>query len=344
MTIRSRQLVRLLIRVAITTSLLAWVFSQIDLEQFRQAVSAAKWQFLIATWGLTALLFWIRSVKMKYVLEKQDCHVSINTLFGATTITALYSMIMPGMLSTGVKWYILKKITGKGSNVFSSMLYNQLATLIVMMVFGLAALMIANPTPLLLPNSDNTWFLSAVCGILLVLTIFVSLLMLNNRTGGRMIKVFELLFIPFGSRIQHKGLEILGQIADFQTAGAGFHLLFVAATIVDTLIGGSAAYFLAARGANIAAPIGVLVWLCAAVYVLGRLPISVANLGIRESLLVWFLSVYGVEKPAAILMAMILFSCLVVMAVVGAMYQLSWAVKEKKKIPSSDQCEKRENT
>jgi len=337
MTIRSRQLVKLLIRVAVTTGLLIWVFSQIDLQQFRQAVSAAKWQFLIAMWGLTALLFWIRSVKMKYVLKKQDCYIDTNTLFGATTVTAFYSMIMPGMLSTGVKWYILKKITGKGSNVFSSMLYNQLATMIIMTVFGLAALIIANPTPLLLPDSDNTWLLPVVCGILLIITILVSLLLLNNRTGGLMIKVLDLLLEPFGQRIHTKGREVLNQIAGFQAAGTDFHLFFASVTIVDTLIGGVATYVLAARGANIGAPLGVFVWLCAAIYVLGRLPISVANLGIRESMLVWFLSVYGVEKSAAMLMSMILFSGLVVMAVVGASYQLSWAIKAKNKINSSDE-------
>jgi len=307
-------------------------------------MQAARWQFLIATWGLTALLFWIRSVKMKYVLKKQDCNVAIGTLFGATTVTALYSMIMPGMLSTGVKWYILKRITGKGSNVFSSMLYNQLATMIVMTVFGLAALMIANPTPLLLPDSNNTWLLPAVCGILLVLTILVSLLLLNGRTGGKMIEVLDLLLRPFGPKIRQNGRKVLDQVAGFQAAGAGFHLAFVTATIVDTLIGGVAAYVLAARGANITAPLGVFVWLCAAIYILGRLPISVANLGVRESLLVWLLSVYGVEKSAAMLMSMILFSRLVVMAVVGAMYQLSWAVNAKKKAGLPDGPAQQENT
>jgi len=342
MTIRSRQLAKLLIRVAVTTGLLVWVFSQIHIGQFREAMQAARWQFLIATWGLTALLFWIRSVKMKYVLKKQDCNVAIGTLFGATTVTALYSMIMPGMLSTGVKWYILKRITGKGSNVFSSMLYNQLATMIVMTVFGLAALMIANPTPLLLPDSNNTWL--AICGILLVLTILVSLLLLNGRTGGKMIEVLDLLLRPFGPKIRQNGRKVLDQVAGFQAAGAGFHLAFVTATIVDTLIGGVAAYVLAARGANITAPLGVFVWLCAAIYILGRLPISVANLGVRESLLVWLLSVYGVEKSAAMLMSMILFSRLVVMAVVGAMYQLSWAVNAKKKAGLPDGPAQQENT
>ena len=331
MTTRSKQTAKLLIRILITAGLLIWVFSQDDIkEKFWEAVKTARWQFLIAVWGLTVVLFWIRSVKMKLILKKQNCNVSINTLFGATTVTALYSMIMPGMLSTGVKWYILKRSTGKGSNVLSSMLYNQLLTMVVITVFGLAALMITNPTTLLITNAENQWLLPWICGISLVVILFVILLLLNKRTGGKIIKGSGFLLKSLPAKIRKKGQDIFDQIATFQSAGAGFHLKIVLITIIDTLIGGVIIYILSARAANVTAPIGVFVWLCAIVYLLGRLPISLANLGIREFTLVGFLTLYGVEKSAALLMSIILFSALIVMAIVGATYQLFWAIKAKK--------------
>jgi len=61
-----------------------------------------------------------------------------------------------------------------------------------------------------------------------------------------------------------------------------------------------------------------------------RIPISVANLGVREFTLVGLLALYGVDKSQALLMSMILFSALIVMALIGAIYQLSWTVSEKK--------------
>jgi len=45
---------------------------------------------------------------------------------------------------------------------------------------------------------------------------------------------------------------------------------------------------------------------------------------------VGFLAIYGVDKPQALLMSMILFSTIVVMAVIGAMYQLFWTVTANK--------------
>ena len=330
MTSRSKQITKLTLRVVITTALLAWAFSQIDLGQFWDAVRTAKWQLLIAVWGLTAILFWIRSAKMQFVLKRQDCRVGIGTIFGATAMTSLYSLILPGILSTGVKWYVLKKSTGKGSNVFSSMVYNQLSIMIVMTVFGLAALALSNPTSLLIPDAKSQWLLPAVCGALLIAVVAVTLLLLNSRTGGRIIRVFKRLLGPLPEKTRKKIADILDQIAVFQAAGWRFHFIFMLITVVDTLVGGVVTYVLAARTASIIAPVSAFVWLCSLIYVLGRIPISIANLGVREVTLVGFLAVYGVGKPAAMLMSMILFSALVFMAIIGAIYQLVWTVMARK--------------
>jgi hypothetical protein len=59
----------------------------------------------------------------------------------------------------------------------------------------------------------------------------------------------------------------------------------------------------------------------------------VANLGVREITLVGLLGIYGVEKSQALLMSMILFSALVFMAIIGAIYQIYWAVSSKKSVP-----------
>jgi hypothetical protein len=269
-------------------------------------------------------------MKMKLILKKQSCDVATATIFGATAVTCLYSMILPGVLSTGVKWYILKKGTGKGSNVLSSMLYNQLSATVVLMVFGLAALMLTNPTSLSPANTENQWLLPVICGILLTAIIVIYLLLLNKRTGGKIVKGGGFLLIPLPQKIRQKVWDLFDQIATFQAAGAGFHLKIVSITIIDTLIGGVIIYILSARAANITAPVGTFVWLCALIYILGRFPVSVANLGVREAMLVVLLAPYGVDKSQALLMSMILFSALIVMAVIGAIYQLSWTVSEKK--------------
>lgn len=325
MTARGRQLAKLLVRFLITMALLVWVFSQIDLGQFGQAVRSARWEFLIAVWALTVVLFWIRSFKMRFILKRQGCDVGCGTIFGATTVTCLYSMILPGMLSTGVKWYILRRSTGKGSNVLSSMLYNQFSAATLMTVFGLAALMISNPASLLTAGAKNRWQLPVICGILLMAVLLLSLLLMSQRAGGRILEVLRNLSARLPLKMRQKRDELFEQIAVFQAVDWPFHLAVASITLIDTLLGGAATYVFAARGANITVPMPVMIWLCALIYVLGRLPISVANLGVRESMLISLLAMYGVDKPAALLMSMILFSALVFMGAIGAVFQIRWA-------------------
>ena len=333
MTTTTKKLAKLLIRILVTTVLLVWVFSKTDFEKFLQTVKSARWQYLIALWIFGIILFWIRSIKMRFILKKQGCTIPTNTVFGATVVTCLYSLILPGILSTGIKWYILKKGTGKSSNVLCSMIYNQWLIMTIMTAFGLAALMFTDPVSLSITNTKNQKLFHVACGILLIAVIAVSLTLLNSRTGGKITKALAVLLRPLPEKIRLKGLQVLEQITTFQTAGTGFHLRIAAASTFDTLIGGIIAYVLAARAANVNAPIGTFVWLCAIVYILGRIPISVANLGVREAMLVVSLAPYGVDEPQALLMSMILFSILIVMALIGAAYQIIWAATAKKTIP-----------
>lgn len=267
---------------------------------------------------------------MQLILKKQGCNVRTATLFGATAVTFLYSMVMPGMLSTGAKWYILKKDTGKGSNVFSSMLYNQLLVMFVVTVSGLIALIITNPTAVL-TDTKNRWLLPIVCGFLVVVIIIIFLLLLNYRTGGKIVEICSFLLRPLPAKIRQKGEKIPEQIAIFQTVGWRFHLATVSIVIISSVIGNFSVYVLAARAAHITVPVEIFVWLCAVTFLLERLPISVANLGVREVTFVGALALYGVDASSALLMSMIIFTITVLMAVIGAFFQLYWAFQRPEK-------------
>jgi hypothetical protein len=184
--------------------------------------------------------------------------------------------------------------------------------------------MITDPAILMPNDSVPQWILSAACAALLVAVILASVVLLNSTTGGKAISAITRMLRPLPEAIRTKTDGLLGQVSTFQTVGARFHFTIAAMTTFDTLIGGSVTYLFAAKAANIDAPIATFVWLCAIIFILGRLPISLANLGVRESLLVGLLSLYGVDKSAALLMSMILFSALIFMAIVGAGYQLAW--------------------
>jgi len=325
MSIRTSQGVKLVARFLVAAVLFAWAFSQVDIGQFWRTVSAARWHYLLGVWFLTVLFSLLQSYALQVILRRQGCPVGLHMLFAATCVTALYSLVLPGILSTGVKWYILKRSTGKGTNVLSGMLYNQVTLALVMIVMGLAGLIVTNPTQAILPDARR-WVLPLACGVLLAIIMLLSVLALNERAGGPVIRLLTAMVRPLPSMVREKGREVLTQIAAFQASGWRFHLAIAAINVVNCVFIGLLIYLFAAKAAAVVASIGVLIWLNAVVYVLGRIPISVANLGVREVTLVGLLGLYGVDKSAALLMSMVLFSSLVFMALLGVVYKLLWSV------------------
>jgi uncharacterized membrane protein YbhN (UPF0104 family) len=332
MAIRVKQLVSLLMRLAVTAGLLIWVFSLENIRgQFWRTVWTARWEFLILVWLLTVLYFWISSVKLRIILRQQGIDVGVGLIFGASAIAALYGMVVPGILSTAAKWYVLEKDTGKGSAVFSSMLYNQLSITVVILAFGLTGIIVTNPTAMVLPDATRRWVLPVVAGLLLLGLVGVALLLLNPWTGGRLLRGSLFWLRPLPAAIRQRVQKVSEQIALFQSAPVRFHVTIALITILASCVVGVLVYIGAARAAHLDVPLGVLIWLSAIIYVLGRLPISLANLGVREVTLVGFLAFYGIEKPDALLMSMILFSTSVLMALVGAAYQIAWSAGARKR-------------
>ncbi len=325
MTLWSNKWVRLVARFLVAAGLFAWVFSQVDVGQFWRTVSTAKWHYLIGVWVLTVLFSLLQSYALQVILQRQGCPVGLHMLFATTCVTALYSLVLPGILSTGVKWYILKRSTGKGTHVLSGMLYNQVTLAVVMTVLGLAGLIVTNPTRAIVPEAHH-WVLPFVCGVALAVILLLSVLALNPRTGGPVIRLLMATVRPLPSVVRAKSREVLTQIATFQTSGWRFHAAIAAINLVDCLFVSLLVYFFAAGAASVAVPLGVLIWLGSVVYVLGRIPISVANLGVREVTLVGLLGLYGVDKSAALLMSMVLFSSLIFLALVGVVYKLRWSL------------------
>ncbi len=317
----AKSILKLILRLTVTMALLLWVFSNIDTSQLKGCLHHIKWVYVLVAWALILLIQWLRAVKLRILLEEQDCFISTAGVFAATAVTLLYNFVLPGFVSTGVKWYIIKKQTRKGENVLSAMFYNQVSDIVTLTAVALVALMIANP------GGDPR--LPIVSGIMLAALILVSVLLLSRSFGGKLIAVFQFMLKPFPQVVRKKGGKVLEQIALFQNVSWSFHLYMLWLTLTRTVVLG-ALYVFAAKAANVNIPLGAIVWLFVLVYLLGRLPISIANLGVREVTLVHALAPYGIEPASALLMSMVIFSTLVLMAVIGAFYKIWWTVSPDK--------------
>ncbi len=317
------------IRILVTFGLLAWVFSYVDYQQLAQTVRTARSEYLVILWATSLAFFALRSFKMRLILKQQALDIGTFTLFKISAVTSLYTFVLPGFMNSGIKWYILKKTTGKGTNIFNGMLYNQLSEIVIMSACALIVLIITNPTPLLLSGTKHLWLLPAVCSIILVLLIAVTLFLLSSRTSRYILNVLNYLMKLLPNKIQRKGRQALHEAAMFQSAGWRFHVLMGLLTIITQVVGTITVYIFAAKAANISIPLSVYIWLTSIVFILGRIPITIANLGVREMTLVSILAAYGVGKLSALLMSMIVFSTIVLKAIIGAGFMIHWSLTKK---------------
>jgi len=317
---------KLAIRILVTSGLLVWVLSQVDHQELWQAVRAARPLDLVVLWVTSLAFFALRSFKLRLILKRQALDVPTLLLFKVSTVNSLYSFVLPGFMSTGIKWYILKKATRKGTNIFNGMLYNQLSEIITMSVCALFTLIVTNPTPILLPETKHLWMLPTTCSILLVVLIALPLFLLSRRTNRSIAAILDHVLRWLPERMRDKGLQALREAATFQSAGWPFHILMGLLTVVTQVGATVVVYVLAARAAHFSIPLIVYVWLTSVIYILGRIPVTFANLGVREIALVNILAIYGVERSSALLMSMIIFSSMVVKAALGAVFLIHWSL------------------
>jgi len=269
-------------------------------------------------WGVSLAFFVVRSYRLRLILKQQSVDVGTYTIFKVSAATALYSLVLPGVMSTGVKWYILKKATGKGTNIFNSMVYNQLSEIIVMTCCALAVLTITNPTSLLFPATENHWLLPTLCSIGLLLLVASTLFLLIPQTSGYVLRALDYMVKPLPDKVRNKARQTLQEATMFHDTGWSFHFTMVLLNILTQVVGTVVVYILAAKAANFSVPLTVHVWLASLVFILGRIPISIAGLGVREITLVGILTAYGIEESSALLMSMILFSTVIIKAMIGA--------------------------
>lgn len=334
LTQNQKKWLKLCLRLSVTGVGLLVVFVLVDLEDLKIVAKQADRRFLVLIWIFNASLFLARSYRFQLILRKLKCFVSVNTLFASSAMMALYGMVLPGVLSLTAKWYVIKRATGKGGHVISAMVYNQVSIMVAMVAFGLLALAVTNPLSQLgLTQSQAGWL--SVVGIMMFLVIigmFVALL--SRRVGCYVDRLLQGCIKPLPDLIRAKADLVLEQIRVFRTLGPGFHITILVFGLVTGALGGGVLYMLAARATHISVPFMALVWMQAVIYILGRIPVSISNCGVREIVLMGLLGVYGVDRSVAFLMSMIVFSAHIFMAFLGALYQISWSLSRKRVLQS----------
>ncbi len=177
---------------------------------------------------------------------------------------------------------------------------------------GGIALALANPLPgVPLPLIAGVALLGMAGGMALAL---------SRRTAGAFDRVLKSLVRIAPGRVESVLEKVLRALEGLRGMTYRQHAGFLVAGLVDFAIS-ILGFWAAAHALSLGLPLPTIIWVQSAILLLGLLPISFANLGVREGVLVLVLGLYGVEAERAIALGLLLFSRLLVAAGVGGVYQ-----------------------
>lgn len=314
MTERTKRILKLLLRGTVTVGLLGLIFRKIDVDALVQAVRQARWQFVLLSWLAGVLVYWVRSIRLGYILARLGCILPTSRIFRASAIAAVYSLVLPGIVGVGVKWHILRSFTGKAAQVLSAMVYNQCGEVLVRLLVSLVLVAVTNPMGL--------GWMPVLCLAAAAITVAALLPLFHPRISAGLVRVSNVLLRPLPVVLRAGASKTIESSQVFASAGARFHLN-VAGIHVISMLFSAAIYWCCAEAIGISVPATAFIWQASVVYVLGRIPISVANFGVREFTLMGFLSLYGVDAATAVVFSLLVFSNALLMGFIGLLYQLS---------------------
>jgi uncharacterized membrane protein YbhN (UPF0104 family) len=275
----------------------------------------AKIWWIVFMYFLTLGARVIEAFQMKILLHKVDTYVSFARIFLANSLAAIYALIIPGdLIASGAKWANLGAATGKKSLVLNAILYNRLALILPALLFGGIAIAWENP----FPESALTQSVTMVG----MLTIFIFGLLYHPRLGFWVDRICRRLCRPLPKSVKENIERIFTSLQEFRTFDLGDHLiifLFSSSALILSL----SMFTCAARAIGLYVSISTLAWIYAILLSLRQVPITISNLGVRESVLIAILGKYGVASEIAFTLGLVFFTNHVIIALIGAGYQIT---------------------
>lgn len=307
--------IRTLLKLAFTLLLVGLLVRLAGAQDIISTFADLDWRWVVLMLGSTLLRRYLVSVQLCLTLLKSGLSVTVIRVFLANALAALYSMFLPGNIaSAGVKWLDLSAATGKKAAVFNGLVYHRLVMTLLTLALGGAALTFSNPLPY-----ESLTYLSGIFMIVLTV-VFISLY--HPKLGVHMETFLRRVSNLLPQRFAKYATSAIDAMQRFHGFTLRDHLTLFAWALLSVTAGILVLYCgIRAVGLDVS-PLDIL-WISALLVFTAALPLTVANLGIREGFLVLALTPFGVAPAAAVTLGLLVFANNIMFALVGAAYQIA---------------------
>jgi uncharacterized membrane protein YbhN (UPF0104 family) len=340
----TRRVLGLAVRAAIAALLLGIIFHQVNVRAAGQALSAIALPQALAAAGAILLVGAISATKWNVLLSALDLHVPMGRVLTLTYIAATWNLALPGGESGNLVKAILlarQRASGAGA-VWASMLVDQIVLVVSQLLVALGMLALTQRPP---PDA-RVWYLVVACGLAAVLIVYLLFLLPPTFAVIDAIirRVSRWAAVPRRlSRQTAPAPDESGEGQAFQQFRPGEWLgplwqaiaryrgnpqaLVVAAALglcyYGTLFG---SYWLAARGLGIPYSYPDIAWVTALAGIASLLPVTIFGLGVRESIIIFFLTRYGVASATALAFSLSILALNIVLGLPGLFAQLGQGI------------------
>lgn len=308
-------MVKSILKFSITGLSLGLLFVIIDRQKIFESIAEAELKWLFLMYSVFICVRVVQSCQLKLILQKVGVWVSAPRVFLASALSSLYALILPGdIIALGVKWGNLSAATGKRSLVFNAMLYNRLVILAPYLLIGSLALIWENPFPATIIAGSVIF--SGVLIFLIILSLY------SSRFGVLADRFFIWITKPTPAFFRGKIANLINSLQLFRGLAFSDHLIILAISLGSC--GLSIIMFICgAKTMGLDISSFALIWIFSIIVLLRHLPITIGNLGVRESILIMTLIGYGIAPEKSFSFGLILFSNHILIALIGAGYQVS---------------------
>jgi len=306
------------LRVILTVAILYLLFNIVGAQALRQALSRTDWSWLVAMYAMTFFFVVTNSAMLRRLLSKVGLQVSLRRVVLANSLSTLYSLILPSDALAGiVKWADLSAATGDKPRVLSAMIFAKVALALAPLFFGTLALAFDNPF------SDIP--LSAIAGGLCVIVVIGTATVLSRKSGPAIDRSIEKLACALPDYVGKKLSSAVASLKHFRLLSY-LDLLQIMLFSVAAFAFGIGGFYCAVHAVGESVTFPALLWVSLVLFIARLVPITVSNLGVRESIIIYAFAAYGVASGPALLIGLLMFSNTIFIAVTGWIYQSALAM------------------
>ena len=298
-------------RLMIGIALLAYVFCRYDAASIVQRLSQAQIRWLVIAGMLMYVAILLSSLKWKSILHGYGRKESLLRLWVFYIEAGFFNLFFPGFVAGDVSRVVRTSADRTSSlEALMAVFFERFSGLLVASLFVGCVALLGRYKGL-----GGVWQRAMVIAIPIAVAACVVLLSVcsASRIAQLLPKVFSQRAAKMAEKIQY-AIAMVGSHPALLGQLMVLSLLFI-------LLSGPTAYFVA-RSINCPIPLHVLMVYAPLIALLSNLPISIAGVGMRENLSVFFYSALGFLPEDVIALAVAQSSLLVVINLTGGVLLL----------------------